>query len=187
VSRPRDAYLRRWDIRIWGPGVSVWVSRSLVFVLLSDRGGRVYRGFVLQSVFASLADAKQRIADRLWEDQAMKRKAIDKGKRVRQLADPAGLDKTHPRLAEWMTCGWFEDTKEPRLGPTLTVWCVSGEWRASLKDRAEQLVCWLSAPTYAELMEMADAFCQSGEAPWRHDEQGTPEKGKRVRQGGQAK
>lgn len=117
----------------------------------------------------------------------MKRKAIDKGKRVRQLADPSGLEKTHPRLADWMTSGWFEDTKEPRLGPTLTIWCVSGEWRASMKDRAEQLVCWLSAPTYAELMEMADAFCQSAEAPWRHDETGTPEKGKRAKGGGQAR
>jgi hypothetical protein len=138
-------------------------------------------------VWPDLRAAKQAIADSIWEYQAMKRKAIDKGKRVRQLADPAGLDKAHPRLAEWMTCGWFEDTKEPRLGPTLTVWCVSGEWRASLKDRAEQLVCWLSATTYAELMEMADAFCQSGEAPWRHDEQGTPEKGKRAKGGGRTK
>jgi len=164
--------------------VRVWVTRSLVFVLRIDRGGRVYRGHVLPSVFTSVDDAKRRIAARLWEDDAMKRKAIDKGKRVRQLADPAGLDKTHPRLAEWMTCGWFEDTKEPRLGPTLTLWCVGGEWRGSLKDRAEQLVCWMSAPTYGELMEMADAFCQSGEAPWRHDETGTPEKGKRAKGGG---
>jgi len=181
--KPRDSHCRQWAIKIWGPGVRVWYTNRVVFVLLSDRGGRVYRGFVVRPVSGDIPALKACIAEGIWEGQAVKRKAIDKAKRVRQLADPTGLDKTRPRLAEWMTCGWFEDTKEPRLGPTLTIWCVSGEWRASLKDRAEQLVCWLSAPTYDELMEMADAFCQSGEAPWRHDEQGAPDKGKRVKKG----
>jgi len=73
------------------------------------------------------------------------------------------------------------------LGPTLTVWCGSGELRGSLEGPGEQLGCWLSATNYGGVMEMADAFCQSGEAPWRHDEQGTPEKGKRAKGGGRTK
>jgi hypothetical protein len=132
-------------------------------------------------VRSDVRTVKSAVATVIWGVDAMKRKKVDEVKRRQELASPEGLKDTHKRLAEWLTSGWFEDTKEARVGPTMTVWCVSGEWRAALKDRAESLVLWLSAPTWAELMEMADAMCQSSEASWRHDEQGTPEKGKRVK------
>lgn len=179
-----DSHLREWRIGIWGRGLHLWYTRRVVFILWSDRSGRIFRGRVVRPVSRRVGDLKHEIAAVIWGAQEVKRKTIEKSKRERLLADPKGLAEDYPRLAEWLTAGVFEDSKEPRIGPTFTMWCVGGEWRAALKDRAESLVCWLSAQTWGELMEMADAFCQSAEAPWRHDGDGTPEKGKRVKRSG---
>jgi hypothetical protein len=90
-----------------------------------------------------------------------------------------GLSKV-PQYAEWMTATCYEDGT-PRMAPTLTIWCQGGEWRANLRDRAEGLCLWLSAATHSDLIKLVDEFCQSSDAPWRHDEFGTREKGKRVK------
>jgi len=177
----RDAYCRQWRNHPWDRYLQLWFTRRVVFVLWSDRQGKVYRGRVVRPMRDDVQSVKSAVAEVIWGVDAMRRKKVDEVKRRQELASPAGLKDTHKRLAEWLTSGWFEDTKEARIGPTITFWCVSGEWRAALKDRAESLVLWLSAPTFSELMEMADAMCQSSEASWRHDEQGGLDKGKRVK------
>lgn len=102
----------------------------------------------------------------------MKRKTIEQLVGVRVHANPGGLADTHPHLAEFLTAATFEvDGKhEPREAPTITVWCAAGQWRASVKDRAEGLVMWLSSETWAELWQMVDLFVLEADAPWRHDE-----------------
>jgi hypothetical protein len=86
------------------------------------------------------------------------------------------------QLAEWMTATSYEDGT-PRQVPTITFWCQGGEWKANLRDRAEGLCLWLSAGTWAELVKIIDAACQDSTYPWRRDEYGDPDKGKRVKRG----
>lgn len=92
-----------------------------------------------------------------------------------------GLAKL-PRLAEWMTSTAYEDGT-PRIVPTMTVWCSNGEWKVNLRDRAEGLCLWLSATSYVELVKMIDLACLDESYPWRRDEFGDPDKGKRVKRG----
>jgi len=98
-------------------------------------------------------------------------------------ASSEGLSKL-VSLAEWMTSTSYEDGT-PRQVPTVTFWCQAGEWKANLRDRAEGLCLWLSAGSWGELVKMIDAACQDSSYPWRRDEYGDPEKGKRVRRAGQ--
>lgn len=98
-------------------------------------------------------------------------------------ASTEGLSKL-PSLAEWMTTTSFEDGT-PRIVPTVTFWCSNGEWKANLRDRAEGLCLWLSAPTWSDLVKMIDLACQDESYPWRRDEFGDPEKGKRANRGTQ--
>jgi len=113
----------------------------------------------------------------------MKRKDLAKSKSALLHADPEGLSKSFPKLAEFLTAATFEGSKDRRESPTLTIWATAGTWRASVKDRAEGLVLWLSAPHLLELLGMLEDFCLSPEAPWRHDEQGHQREGKRVKKG----
>lgn len=93
-------------------------------------------------------------------------------------ASPDALKKPYPQLAEFLTTAQFEDGSR-REAPTLTVWAQGGQWRVSLKDRAEGLVMWLSAEKLLEVFQLAELFCLSSEGPWRIDEYNSPEKGKR--------
>lgn len=110
----------------------------------------------------------------------MKRKDLSKSRSTAFHASPDGLSKTFPKLAEFMTSAVFDGSKDRRESPTVTIWAVGGTWRASIKDRAEGLVLWLSAPDIMELLGMMEEFVLSSEAPWRHDEQGHERQGKRV-------
>lgn len=89
-------------------------------------------------------------------------------------------------FGEWMTATTYEDGT-PRQLPTYTVWCQAGEWKANLRDREEGLCLWLSAPTHLELIKMIDAACQDASYPWRRDEYGDPDRGKRVKGGGRGR
>ena len=90
-----------------------------------------------------------------------------------------GMSKL-PSLAEWMTATTYDDGTT-RQTPTVTFWCQGGEWKANLRDRAEGLCLWLSAETWAELVKIIDAACQDAGYPWRRDEYGDPDKGKRAK------
>jgi len=113
----------------------------------------------------------------------MKRKDLSKSKSSLLHADPEGLAKSFPKLSEFLTAATFDGSKDRRESPTVTIWATSGTWRASVKDRAEGLVLWLSAPTVLELLGMLEDFCLSAEAPWRHDQDGHQRDGKRVKKG----
>lgn len=109
----------------------------------------------------------------------MKRKDLSKSKSALLHADPDGFKQSFPKLAEFMTAAMFEGGKERRESPTVTLWATGGSWRASVKDRAESLVLWLSAPNVGELLAMLEDFVLEPTAPWRHDEQGHERDGKR--------
>jgi len=113
----------------------------------------------------------------------MKRKDLSKSKSSLLHADPDGLAQTFPKFAEFLTAATFEGSKERRESPTVTFWALGGTWRASIKDRAEGLVLWLSAPNVGELLAMIEEFVLSAEAPWRHDQEGHNRDGKRVKKG----
>jgi len=110
----------------------------------------------------------------------MKRKDLSKMKSPLLHATTDGLSKSFPKLAEFMTSATFDGGKDRRESPTVTIWAAGGTWRASVKDRAEGLVLWLSAPDVMELIGMLEEFVLSPEAPWRHDEQAHERNGKRV-------
>lgn len=109
----------------------------------------------------------------------MKKKDLSKSRSALFHADPQGLKESFPKLAEFLTAATFEGGKERRESPTVTIWATGGTWRASVKDRAESLVLWLSAPHIGELLTMLEDFVLEASAPWRHDEQGHERDGKR--------
>lgn len=111
----------------------------------------------------------------------MKPKAVPDTGRA-DYASRDGMGKM-PELAEWMTAAAYEDGSV-RLPPTMTLFCQNGEWRASLRDRQEKLVLFLSARTWADLFKMINEFCLSDLAPWRHDDDGHERNGKRVKSSG---
>lgn len=94
-------------------------------------------------------------------------------------ASVEGLAKL-PQLGEWMTSTTYEDGASRQL-PTMTFWCQNGEWKVNLRDRSEGLCLWLSAATWVELVKLINDACQDESYPWRKDEFGDPDKGKRVK------
>lgn len=111
----------------------------------------------------------------------MKRKDVAKMAGVLLHASPEGLRDIYPNLAEFLTAATYEggDKPESRESPTITIWCSGGLWRASVKDREEDLVLWLSAETAPQLLDMLELFVMEASAPWRRDE--GQQKGKRVK------
>jgi hypothetical protein len=89
--------------------------------------------------------------------------------------------KRFPLLHEWLTSARFDDSEDRREAPTLTLWAQGGQWRLSLRDRAEHLVMWLVGDTVLEVLKLAEAFCQDEGGPWRVDDQANPQNGKRVK------
>jgi len=107
----------------------------------------------------------------------MRPKELPKGSALLH-GSTSGLDKS-PNFAEWMTAAQYEDST-PRAAPTITIWCVGGEWRANLKDRAEGVCLWLSEDSFPKLMKLIDQLCQEGTAPWRVDDPSDGRNGKRL-------
>ena len=89
------------------------------------------------------------------------------------------LVKLYPMLHEWLTSARFDGSEDPREAPTLTLWAQGGQWRLSLRDRAEHLVMWLGGDTGQEVLKLAESFCQDEEGPWRVDDSSNERNGKR--------
>lgn len=113
----------------------------------------------------------------------MKKKDVSKLPGVKYHASPDQIAKTYPNLAEFMTAAVFDGGKEARQSPTVTFWCSGGLWRASVKDREESLILWLTADSPIELIALLEDFCLSPHAPWRHDDVEHERNGKRVKKG----
>lgn len=170
----------RYRDRLFPRNLSVWVKRASCVLLWHTRTGCCYAGRCLPLV-SETADAQYSELWALIHGGPMKRKDIDKVKSARVHADASGVKENFPNLAEFLTAAVFEGSKERRESPTVTIWATGGTWRASVKDRAEGLVLWLSAPHFGELLAMLEDFCLSAEAPWRHDDQSHERNGKRVK------
>lgn len=110
----------------------------------------------------------------------MKRKDVSAASGTTLHASPDLLKGNYPQLAEWLTAAVYDDGSR-RESPTITIWAAGGQWRLSLKDRAEGLVMWLSAEKLLEVMQLAELFVLSEEGPWRVDDYADKDKGKRVK------
>lgn len=111
----------------------------------------------------------------------MKRKDRKQIAALRIHAAPGDLKELYPNLAEFMTAALFEGDDETRESPTLTVWAAGGLWKASVKDRAEGLIMWLSAESVTELLSLLEDMVLNPEAPWRHDDPAHERNGKRAK------
>jgi len=174
VRRYRNSYLPR--------GLSVFVTPRR-FVLLWATGTGLVFGGRSSSFSGDTAESQER---ELWQaiwGEPMKRKDLKASLSAKFHADDTGLKESFPNLAEFMTAALFEGSKDRRESPTVTIWAAGGQWRASIKDRAEGLVLWLSAPAIGELLTMLEDFVLSADAPWRHDDQAHGNNGKRVKKG----
>lgn len=110
----------------------------------------------------------------------MKRKDASAMRSLVTHASPAGLVDKFPNIAEFMTAATFEGSSERRDAPTVTFWALGGLWKASVKDKAEGLVMFLSADTFLELVQLIELYVLEAEAPWKYDDIASPNKGKRV-------
>jgi len=174
--------IREYRDRYFPAGVRVWVTRSRVVLLRTTQGGHCLRGRCVSFLSKGAENQLSEVWALIWGD-IVKKKNLEKSRTALQHADPSELKTTFPNLAEFMTAASYDGGKERRESPTVTLWCTAGTWRASVKDRAEGLVLWLSAPGIKELLTMLDDFVLSEAAPWRHDEQSHERNGKRVKKG----
>lgn len=113
----------------------------------------------------------------------MKRKSRSEMKALSHHAPDDNLLKQFPELNEFMRAATFDGEEGVRESPTVTFWCGGGEWKASVKDRAEGLVMWLSASSLGDLLHLLETFVGSSDGPWRHDDHQHERNGKRVKKG----
>jgi len=163
-------------------GVRVWVTRHRLVLLWSTREGHVYAGRCLRFLSPNGDDQLAQVWASIHEGP-MKRKDLSKSASSLLHADPSGLKEAYPKLCEFLTSATFEGSKDRRVSPTITFWATGGTWRASVKDREEGLVLWLSAPDVRELLMMLEEFVLCTDAPWRHDDQAHERNGKRAKKG----
>jgi len=160
--------------------VSVYVSRERAAVLYSARQRHVYKGFLLSFLSPNAHDQRLQIANAIWKEQEVKRKDPKAMSGLATHASPGALADDFPHLAEFLTTATFEDGTR-RESPTVTIWAAGGQWKCSVKDRAESLVMWLSAEKLQELMQMLELFVLESDAPWRNDDFTSEQKGKRIK------
>lgn len=155
----------------------MYVTPSTATLFFTTRRGFTYECVHLSFVSYDSAHQKQEIGDAIWEVRNVRKKDRKKTPGAGLHASPDLVKGHYPNLAEWMTAALYEDG-EKREAPTMTLWASGGQWKLTLKDRAEGLVMWLSAEKLLELLMLAEQFCQEEEAPWRVDDY-TPNHGKR--------
>lgn len=172
--------VRRWRFRYLPPGVAVWVTREGFLLQYSSREGYVW--FSSWSWWKSDdgQEQKQQVFNLIWEIQ-MKRRNLSEVSSVQwHVAEDKWLGK-YPTFSEFMRAATFEGEEGVRESPTLTVWASGGQWKLSIRDRAEKLVMWLSATNLEELFYVVEEMLGSNDGPWRHDDSRSQDNGKRVR------
>lgn len=160
--------------------VRVWISPAGFLLQWSAKGGFVYSQRFYYWRLGPRAGRKQQVMDRVWEGP-MKRKTASAMASLRHHAEPDKWLSAFPQLNEFMTAAVYEGEEGRRDSPTVTIWASGGEWKATVKDRAEGLVMWLSAGSLRELVKLMDTFVLAEDGPWRHDDQSHSRNGKRVR------
>jgi len=151
-------------------------------VLWASRAGFPYAWDRFRLLTSGADRQASEVMARVWEGP-MKRKDVSKIPGALRHASPDQIVKTYPHLAEFMTAAVFDGGKESREAPTITFWCNGGLWRASVKDREESLVLWMSAESPAQLFALLEEFCLNPAAPWRHDDVQHERNGKRTKKG----
>jgi hypothetical protein len=171
--------VRYWAGSQWGlPRNSwVWAGKGWIWLECRNKLGWRWLSWFERVSFRSEEELSCYLSN-LVERAKMKRKNVQESERVKVHANPMPLAADFPNLAEWMTAASFDGEDGGRAAPSITIFCMSGEWRASLKDKEEGLVMWLSAQTADDLLLLAEQMVSAEGAPWRHDE--GPREGKRV-------
>lgn len=163
----------------WLPrGVEVFGLRDCALVQWVTRSGFVYAVAYIRFGLGDDLQRRQRIWDAI-HGGPMKRKDRKAVEALKYHANDDKILKAYPHVSEFMRAAVYEGEEAVRTSPTVTFWCQSGEWRASVKDRAESLVMWLSAPTLLELLGLIESYCLNSEGPWRHDDYEHERNGKR--------
>lgn len=163
---PRNAEVYVWEDKF----LLRWVSKS----------GFAYCSVIVPFASRDGEDQRMEIFTRIWEGP-VKRKDVKKIAGVKWHADPKELQKLYPNLSEFLTAAVYEGGSEIRESPTVTLWCSGGEWKCSVKDRAEHLVMWLSDISLVALVQLLEDFCLNVNGPWRHEDAAHERNGKRVR------
>lgn len=163
--------IARWRWKYVPKNVRVYVSRERYALLWVSKLGYVYACATGRFNSPDGDHQRAQVMERIWEGP-VKRRDLSMMAGVSLHADPTGLAGVYPHLAEFMTAGAFEsdgkfDRREP---PTVTFWCQAGQWRASVKDRSQGLVLWLSDSSLQGLLDLLELFVLEESAPWRHDE-----------------
>jgi len=172
--------LVRWTHKWLPVGLGVWFGEDHYLLIRTAKNGFVVDGAFVPVEACHGATHFQRVMN-YWRSRQMKRKDTAKMESLSRHAEPGEFRESFPDLLEFMTAARYEGSDERRESPTVTVWCQGGQWRLSLRDRAEGLVLWLSAESLLEVLQLAEAFVMDDSAPWRHDDGNHPRDGKRVR------
>jgi len=161
------------------PGVSVLLDGEGFMVVRHTRQGFLVSCRREVWLEDSTLARKERVWAAIWR-VVMKKKDKKLLTSLNQHASTYGLAEQFPNLSVFMTTAQYEDEGGRREAPSITFWCDNGLWKASVKDKDEGLVMWLSAETVVELLQCVELYCLESEAPWRHDVYGSGNKGKRV-------
>lgn len=160
-------------------GVRCFVTRSHFALHWTASCGVVYDGVFREFSTAAAEPQLYEVFTCIW-GRKMKRKDRNELRTADRHAEPGPLLATFPNLSEFLTAAVFEDTRDRRESPTVTVWAVGGQWKLAVKDRAEGLVLWLTAESLLEVLQLLELYCLEPSAPWRHDDQSHERNGKRV-------
>lgn len=171
---------KRYKHKYLKPGCSVFVLPDCFAVMAASRTGFVYAATMQQFHGRTIEQQRSQILRLFWE-WPVKRKDKSKMAAAKTHASEKELRKFYPQLADFMTAAVFEGSDEVRESPTVTLWCGGGLWKASVKDRSERLVMWLSAETPHDLLTLLEGMVNSADAPWRHDDFEHERNGKRKR------
>ena len=155
----------------------VWAGRGWIWLECRNKLGWRWLSWFERVRFQSEEGMRCYLSN-LVERAKMKRREVKESSAARLHANPMPLMTDFPNLAEWLTAASFEGEDGLRAAPSITVFCMSGEWRAALKDKEMGLVMWLSAQTADDLILLAEQMVLAEGAPWRHDD--GPREGKRL-------
>ena len=172
--------VKRWKWEYHPPGVSVWVTREGFLCQWSTRSGFVYMSRYSAWSSQDGEDQKAEVMHLIWEED-VKRKDVRQLQGVQWHVGEDKLLKDLPNLSEFLRAAAFEGEEGIRDSPTITLWASGGEWKVSVRDRAEQLVMWLSATSLRELAKLLESMVGSPDGPWRHDDHASDRNGKRAK------
>lgn len=92
----------------------------------------------------------------------------EKGSLTSGKADTSGIAEKYPALAEHLSLDWIDGGV--RTTSTLTLTVDGGRWRASLRDRDNGVVCWVTGDTFDGTLGLLERGIVDGSLDWRVDQ-----------------